>query len=114
MNGSITVKKESRTCQEVIQSTIQTNQEVHQKTMDTNCPKITECTQFLKTQTRGQPESTQVLHKVHSLEIETVSRKVIHGGITYYYDQPLEKYKGDSNEATITSYPESIVMISSP
>ena len=62
VNGSTTVKKESRTCQEVIQSSIETNQEVHQKTMDTNCSKVTECTHILKTHPRFQPESPQVLH----------------------------------------------------
>ena len=113
MNGSITGKNETRTCKEVIQSSIQNNQEILQNTRDDNSPKIPECTQNSETLSTVQPESPQVLHKLHSIEIEIVSPKVIQGGVTYFYDKALQMDKDDTKEPAIIPTPESTVFLSS-
>ena len=113
VNGTITSKNNTRICKEVIQSPIQNNQGIFQKTRDANSPKITECTQSSETLSILQPESPQVLHKLHSIEIEIVSPKVIQGGVTYFYDKPLQKDKDDTKEPAIIPTTESTVFVSS-
>jgi len=113
MNGSITAKKESRTCQELIKSPIPTNRETKQEAMGTDNQNITKQTQILKIKSPVQPESPQVLHQLHSIEIENVPPKTIHRDITHFDNPPLEKHKDDSNKAILDVLPESPVSVSS-